>query len=540
MGTKISRTQFVSHAQLARSLSMQAKRATGNLRTSLLEQATKSALKGVRLQPRCSRLPPPSLGTRQQLAGETTTSAVGSTPTTEPEPTATTIDPRLLEFPADCPSTPDNRWDIINGASAGYAVQAYACARTRPIVAQGEPIKIGVMNPEGDPAGDFPNFSNGVDAAVAYMNNELGGIGADPATGRPGRPIQISKCIMAISPSDSTRCANEMAATGQLVALSTINFFGNHHSILRADGIPSLVALPISPADVREEGVYSLATNCNVVGTGSASLAASLIGSGLVSVIWANTPPGVFCHHDGFKKPLFIRNGTASGPSPFFNSSPGLGYSGTPLRPGTADPTSTIQGVLQADPRAITVDVGESDCASLIGSLIQSGWDASQKPLIVGTNCGTASTLTALGPSAVGTYVVGQFLDKEPIDTNQLLSTEVSILTTKLEQYGDATLRSDFQNRGFASMMRLYTILGHASRNGGLNRTSVSNTLETVDGLHSFRNPPMSCPDAPAPYIALCANTIRVFRWSGSKLEVVNEALSPLNILAGTSLDFGR
>ena len=79
-----------------------------------------------------------------------------------------------------------------------------APVRTEAPAAEGEPIIIGLQNPEGDPNGSFPEYSAAVQAAVDYINTELGGLG--------GRPIELEICKTAISPDDSQRCANELVA----------------------------------------------------------------------------------------------------------------------------------------------------------------------------------------------------------------------------------------------------------------------------------------------------------------------------------------
>ena len=52
--------------------------------------------------------------------------------------------------------------------------------------ATGEPILIGIQNPEGDPNGSFPEYSAAALAAAEYINTELGGLG--------GRPIELELC----------------------------------------------------------------------------------------------------------------------------------------------------------------------------------------------------------------------------------------------------------------------------------------------------------------------------------------------------------
>ena len=158
--------------------------------------------------------------------------------------------------------------------------------------ATGEPIKIGVQNLEGDPNGSFPEFSIAIQAAADYVNTELGGLG--------GRPIEIVLCKSVVSPDDSQRCANELAADEVEMAISTINFFGNHFSIYQGSDIPVLVVTPITIADFTSEGVYAIGAGggCLGVHTGLVQFATDQITEfeditiERVGVPWADTASG--------------------------------------------------------------------------------------------------------------------------------------------------------------------------------------------------------------------------------------------------------
>ncbi len=161
----------------------------------------------------------------------------------------------------------------------------------------GEPFRIGVQNLEGDPAGSFPEYSIAVQAAADYINAELGGLS--------GRPIEVELCKSVVAPDDSQRCANELAAADIDLALSTINFFGNHFSIYQGSDIPVIVGTPITIADFTSEGVYSIGAGggCLGVHTGLVEFATNNIEelAGIevnkVGVPWADTPPGVVCYN---------------------------------------------------------------------------------------------------------------------------------------------------------------------------------------------------------------------------------------------------
>jgi branched-chain amino acid transport system substrate-binding protein len=86
--------------------------------------------------------------------------------------------------------TVSNDWALqYTGGTAGQADPAKS------------PLVIGYINQEGG-VPSFPEATAGLDAAVAYVNKELGGAG--------GHPVKVSKCIVQTE-EDGQRCAVQMA-----------------------------------------------------------------------------------------------------------------------------------------------------------------------------------------------------------------------------------------------------------------------------------------------------------------------------------------
>ncbi|MYH87965.1 MAG: ABC transporter substrate-binding protein, partial [Acidimicrobiaceae bacterium] len=73
-----------------------------------------------------------------------------------------------------------------------------------------EPIKIGMINQEDTPIGSFPEVRFAAEAAINWINAELGGV--------DGRPLEFHWCITPFSPEQSQVCAQEMVQEG-VVAL---------------------------------------------------------------------------------------------------------------------------------------------------------------------------------------------------------------------------------------------------------------------------------------------------------------------------------
>src|SRR3954453_11190172 len=192
----------------------------------------------------------------------------------------------------------DTSLDADNGKGAGLFKSNIECAAKKPLAAQGDPITIGIQNPEGDPNGSFPEYTVAMQAAADYINKELGGLGADIQNGKPGRPVKLEVCKTAVTPDDSQRCANELLTKKPAMVFSTINFFGNQIPIYNAGKVPVIVITPITVADFTSTGTYSIGGGGGCLGahTGMVYYATQTLKAQKVSIPWADTPPGAVCY----------------------------------------------------------------------------------------------------------------------------------------------------------------------------------------------------------------------------------------------------
>ena len=72
----------------------------------------------------------------------------------------------------------------------------------KPVEASGEPIRLGMVNQETGAAGAFPELSRASQAAIDFINAELGGV--------DGRPLTLDVCDTQFSPAGSQACAQRM------------------------------------------------------------------------------------------------------------------------------------------------------------------------------------------------------------------------------------------------------------------------------------------------------------------------------------------
>ena len=449
-----------------------------------------------------------------------------------------------------CPAKPDTTLDAKYGKGTGALEQALACGEAKALKADDskEPVVIGIMNPEGDPAGSFPEYTVMAQAAADYINKELGGVQADYVARKGGRPIKLEICKMAISPADSQKCANELAAKKPLVVYSTLNFFGNHFSILNNAKIPVVVGTPISPADFTTPGVYAIGGGggCLGVHTGLIQFATENVlkfkKNTKVGVPWANTPPGVFCYHDLEKKPLNVLNGTLTATTAKLKGKmPGMTHIGVAIKPGSPDVTPDAQKVLDFAPDVIVYSAQGADCWTFANSLLKLGWTPAKTPLVLSGACIDLTTMKALGNKIKGVYTVGasSILDPDAL-TDPQLKREAKVYNAKGAKYASDKTSKDkgFGTQGFTGVMQIWQMANQLGKK--LTGTALTKAFEATTNQHAFASSGIACKKAVKPYVAVCNSTVSASQWNGKALKQVRENFTGLNLVAGTGLDFGK
>ncbi len=158
------------------------------------------------------------LGLLAVACSEDSTSEPASAPTAAPNTASASTDaPAGTEAPGTSADTaaaaPTDTTAVSDSGMSLEGAIAHALDYTGGTAgaASGDPIKIGYINEEGGtPA--FPESTIGIESAVKYVNESLGG--AD------GHPIELVKCITNSS-EDSTKCAQQILADDSISVVMT-------------------------------------------------------------------------------------------------------------------------------------------------------------------------------------------------------------------------------------------------------------------------------------------------------------------------------
>src|SRR4029453_7075149 len=113
---------------------------------------------------------------------------------------------------------------------------------TTPAPASGEALRIGFINQEAGSVGVYPETVAAAEAAVEYINPELGGL--------DGHPLELVKCVTDGTVPATQRCAEQMVNEGGVFAQAGLdNNLQALDPILEAAGLPLLGGIPITPGD---------------------------------------------------------------------------------------------------------------------------------------------------------------------------------------------------------------------------------------------------------------------------------------------------
>ena len=115
-----------------------------------------------------------------------------------------------------------------------------------PVAAEGEPIKIGMINQENEVFGDFPELRQAALAAVEFVNTELGGVG--------GRPLELLPCNTNFSPEEARQCALDHVREGVVAVTAGINIqSADAMAVYEENGIPLLGGIPVNDIDMTSD-----------------------------------------------------------------------------------------------------------------------------------------------------------------------------------------------------------------------------------------------------------------------------------------------
>lgn len=247
--------------------------------------------------------------------------------------------------------------------------------------ATGTPVKVGLINNEGSSPQSEPSVGDAAEAAAAYANAELGGIG--------GHPIQVIRCGENEDNASATACANQMVQDNvAVVVIGSTGFGAVMVPIIAKAGIPYVSVTGSATQELTTPGTFMWSGGYEATLTGFAKYAAQH-GYKKVTAFVVNVPAAI-AGAQQLGTPLFKAQGVS------------LTIEGVPS--GVPDATSQVTAGLSGNPGAAIIIADEGTCTSVLKALNVVN---PSLPAMGITSCLTTSATQALGNAMNGVKIFG-------------------------------------------------------------------------------------------------------------------------------------
>jgi branched-chain amino acid transport system substrate-binding protein len=182
-------------------------------------------------------------------------------PTTTP---AASASPTVIAAPITVATTSDTTTTLENivvtsTTDPGSVVGAFAGSAwflgtvpSTPIAADPDlpPIRLGMINQEDTPLGSYPEVRVAAEAAVAWINAELGGVG--------GRPVELLTCVTSFDPDRSRACALDLLDAGVVAFVGGVDVTSDGSiDEIEAAGLAEFGGVPANLAEQRSDRVFA-------------------------------------------------------------------------------------------------------------------------------------------------------------------------------------------------------------------------------------------------------------------------------------------
>ncbi|WP_223148695.1 ABC transporter substrate-binding protein [Aeromicrobium ginsengisoli] len=377
---------------------------------------------------------------------------------------------------------------IVSLAACGDDSEGSSSAGTPKSLnkATGTPIKLGILNPVNGSA-KSPGAPQGLNAAVKYVNGNLGGI--------DNHPIKVVSCDVDVaSPETNIGCANQLAKSGVVAVIDAFNPTSSAAlPILQSAKIPMIGPVPfdtVTGSKPDDRVYFGPAPAAFLLGAMQ-----SIKQQGYSSVTLANLDlPSGHQTNDQILTPL--------------GKSIGLDVKGvyySPSNPNFSVLASTIKST-KAEVAGLLLALDEPTCNKLAQSLQNVGF----KGVIFLATC--TEFINKLGQKAVGAETYSSVWlptakSSAPAEVKKNLDVAADYLTAQggpSDWYAFAT---------FATVVDFAKTLG-AAKPSEYTGPSVLKTLKAVEGYQSFLGPVLSCNRPTSPN---CTTEFYNFKVVGNK-----------------------
>jgi branched-chain amino acid transport system substrate-binding protein len=341
-------------------------------------------------------------------------------------------------------------------------------------------VVLGMINQEDAPVGSFPEVREAAQAAVAHVNEDLGGVN--------GRPLRLEVCRTNGSPESSAACANSLLEKRPVAVLGGVDL-GAAASlpVFEKAGIPYVGGTPALGEELTSGGAWMLAGG--VVGDllGMADYALGTLKVKKVGALYVDLP-GVLTTVISAAEVVLRSKGVTD--VKLVAASADAADFAAPLKAATA-----------GNPDAVIVLFPAQTCARIMSAARSLKVTAR---LFYTSACAAQTVVDAAGPAAENAYFASGYL---PFDDP---SPEVA--TWKAE--AKVTKPSALSQAGFGVVMDVYSLL----QNGADTPAAVVTELRATMARPGFMAHPYTCDRKQVSLLsAVCNPYVRLLQYKGGR-----------------------
>jgi branched-chain amino acid transport system substrate-binding protein len=349
--------------------------------------------------------------------------------------------------------------------------------------ATGPPIVVGFVNQEDAPVGSFPEVRRSAEAAVRYVNEELGGV--------DGRPIKLETCATRGTPESSQACANQLVGKQPVAVLGGVDL-GAAASlpVFQRASIPYIGGSPTLAEELTSPTAYMLAGGTVADLLAQAEYALNTLKAKRIAAIYVDLPG--------------LLTTVVQASDVVLRSKGATNVKTVAEKADAADFTAAVTSANSSNPDVIFVVFPAQSCARIMQAAQALGVKA--KMFYPGA-CAARSVVDAGGGGAQGAYFGSAYL---PFGDR---SEEVAVWRDRAE--GTSVL----SQAGFSVVMNLHALLGEADE---LTPAALVERLKAAKEHPNFMAHDYTCDRKQLPLLSsVCNPFVRILQYRDGRFDDV-------------------
>jgi len=337
-----------------------------------------------------------------------------------------------------------------------------------------------MINQENAPIGSFPEVRQAAEAAVAHVNDDLGGVN--------GRPMKLEVCMTTGTPESSAACANKLVAKRPVAVLGGVDLGAAASTpVFEKAGIPYVGGTPALGEELTSPAAWMLAGGTVADLLGQATYALDTLKVKKVGALYVDLP-GVLTTVVGAADIVLRARGVTDVK---------LVAAGA----DAADFAPSLKAATAGNPEVVLVVFPAQSCARIMSAARALSVKAR---MLYPSACASQAVVDAAGPAAENSYFASGYL---PFDDP---SDEVATWKSKAR----VTKPSALSQAGFSVAMNLYGLL----KEGADSPAGITARLQATVDHPGFMAHSYTCDRKQVSLMeAVCNSNVRLLQYKGGR-----------------------